>query len=320
MADTSTRVLVAVDAAASATDAVEWAAAEAGARGLGLRIVHVLRPTPSLDPSGFDTYARLRTAAAVAVEVLESAMDRARLVDSDLPVDAALLRGPAIRTLSEAALSAPLLVVGRRNRSATRRLLSPSVAGRLAARTPCPVVVVRHRELVPMPAPPRVVVGVTPGPAGLAAVEFGFTAAAQRGVPLALVHVTPEDATLNALAGVPHGSPATTGEAAVRDPEIRAAITAGQQQFPDLDVSVAGPVGDAATVLLRESAGAALLVLGSAGRSPRRPWDLRSVGQRLLPAAQCPVAVVGSAAARTRLGGGARGGQSRSPADARKVL
>jgi nucleotide-binding universal stress UspA family protein len=137
------------------------------------------------------------------------------------------------------------------------------------------------------------------GSRGLAAVEFAFQAAWQRRIPLTLVHVMPANATLNALAGVPFCNTATLGPEAIPDPAITSALARWRHRFPAIEVVIKGPVGDPATILLAESAGAALLVLGSAGGKRRAARQLTSVGQRLLPSARCPVAVVGHDAART---------------------
>jgi nucleotide-binding universal stress UspA family protein len=292
-------VLVAVDAAGFADDALEWAAAEAAARGLPLRIVHALTPSNpvAFDPFAVPTEHTLAT-RAVAEQVLDTAAARAHSVVSDLELTTEVLHGSANRALEHAAHGAALLVLGSRGRSPLRRLMAGSVSGHLAAYAPCPAVVVRHQEH-PVTAPPRVVAGMVRGPKGLAAVEFALQAAWQRRIPLTLVHVTPENATLNALAGVPFSNTATLGAEAIPDPAITSAIAHWRHRFPAIEVVIKGPVGDPATVLLAESAGAALLVLGSAGGKRRAARRLTSVGQRLLPTARCPVAVVGHDAART---------------------
>lgn len=271
MTDAS-RIVVAVDTAGSADDAVEWAAAEAAARGLGLRIVHALGGSQS-----------------VAEQTLATAATRACSIASDLDVITEALHGPAAWAVEQAALGAPLLVLGSRGRPALRRVLGGSVAGRLAARAPCPVVVVRHQQTTRR-VMPAVVLGASPGSTCLAAIGFSFEAAWQRRVPLRLVTVAPDPGTLNALAGMsPERDPVL---AAVLDPAITQTLTRSRQRFPGVEVTVAERLGDVTTVLLAESCGAALLVLGSPGGRRGNAWHLTSVGQRLLPRAACPVAVI----------------------------
>lgn len=299
MAHTSATIIVAVDAAGSANDAVEWAAAEAAARGLPLRIVHALGAPNGLGFDALDVSIELTLATrAVAEQVLRDGAARAQSVVSDLEVTTDVLHGPANWALGQVAQGAPLLVVGSRGRTSLRRLVGGSVSGHLAACSPCPTVIVRHQEHA-VAAPPTVVAGVVPGPRGLAAVEFAFQAAWQRGIPLTLVHVLPANATLDALAEVPLSCTAAVGMDAIPDPAIVSAIARWCREFPSTEVRIKGPVGDPATILLAESSGAALLVLGSAGGKRRGGRNLTSVGQRLLPRARCPIGVVGQDAART---------------------
>lgn len=287
MAQTSRAVIVAVDAAGSAHDAVEWAAAEADARGLPLRIVHVISAPHAVGLDGLDVATEQSLAArAMAEEVLYVAALRACSVVADLAVTTDVLRGPAASSLEQVGHGAPLLVLGSRRRGTLRRLVGGSVSGHVAACTPCPAVIVRHQERVPGVAP-TVVAGVVPGARGFAAVEFAFHAAWQRRIPLTLVHVVAADPALH-----PPGL-AIVGPDAIRDPAVINAIRTWRRQFSGVDLRINGFVGDPATILLRESAGAALLVLGSAGGRRRGVRDIRSIGQRVLPKARCPVAVVG---------------------------
>lgn len=299
MGHTMTAVLVGVDSAGTADDAVEWAAAEAAARGLPLRIVHALRPSQAVGLDAFDVSAEhLLARRRAAEEVLRRAVARARSIVSDLDIETAILQGPANWALEHASHGAPLLVLGSRGRTALRRLTFGSVSGHLAACSRCPAVVVRHQDH-PVAAGPAVVAGVVRGPRGLAAVEFAFRAAWQRGIPLTLVHVAPANATLDALAGVPPCHIPTEGLDEIPDPAIVSAVVGWRREFPDTEVRLKDAVGDPATILLAESSGAALLVLGSAGGKRRGARQLTSVGQRVLPKARCPVAIVGHDAART---------------------
>jgi nucleotide-binding universal stress UspA family protein len=193
---------------------------------------------------------------------------------------------------------APLLVLGSRRHSAARRLLRGSIAGHLAARCPCPVVVVRRPEQ-PVPPVPMVVAGIAPDARCVGALTYAFQAAWQRRIPLALISVVPDYSALDALAGVWPSYEKSDGIHCIRDATTRHTLMACREQFPGVEVRIAGPVGDAATLLLTESAGAALLVLGSAG-GRRGARHLTSVGQRLLATAGCPVAVVGRTRAETR--------------------
>lgn len=302
MTDALAAIVVAVDLAGSANDAVEWAAAEAAERGLGLRIVHVLPAPRAFDPGGLEAWEHLAATTTAADQVLREAADRSRGVAPEVSLSTAVLHGPPGWALEQVAHGAPLLVLGSRGRSASQRFLCGSVSGHLAARAPCPVVVVRHQEH-PVAGAPVVVCGLVPGAAGLVAAGFAFQAAWQRRVPLRLVHVDPQ-----AVAAAPDPT---------IDPALARAIERWRQSFSGIRVTTSTPAGDPAAILLAASAGSALLVLASAGSRRRGARHLTSIGQRLLPKACCPVAVVGHMGADEPRRGRAPALQSRSPAETR---
>lgn len=296
MTDRSASIVAAVDAVGSAADAVAWAAAEASARGSALRIVHARSAPRALDPAILDTGDYLAAITSVAEEVVGKAAARARAVASDINVTTAILDGPAGWALEQAAHGASLLVLGSRGRKAVQRLLGGSVSGHLAARAPCPIVVVRG-QTPPARGAAVVVAGVVPGASTTAAIEFAFRAAWQRRIPLRLVHVTPDGGPPQALTGLPSTGTSVAGWEAIPDPKIVEAIRHWHRALPAAEISIIGPTGDPADILLTESTGAALLVLASAGGKRLAARHVTSVGQRVLPKARCPVAVVGHAAA-----------------------
>jgi nucleotide-binding universal stress UspA family protein len=123
------RVVVGVDEARSAEDAVDWATAEAAARGCPLRVVHAFRPPLPADASGFaspiDSFVTAHTAAQL---ILGDAVTRARSVAPGIEVSTRLVRGTAARALLGEARDARLLVLGSRGRSGLRAVLSGSAA------------------------------------------------------------------------------------------------------------------------------------------------------------------------------------------------
>ena len=133
-------VVVGVDEAGSAEDAVAWATAEAAARGCPLRVVHAFRPPLPADAYGF-----------------------ASPIDSFVTAHTA--RGTAARALLGEARDARLLVLGSRGRSGLGAVLSGSVAGPVSRPSPCPIVVIRPfanrpADRVSLRSAPRVVVGI----------------------------------------------------------------------------------------------------------------------------------------------------------------
>src|SRR5690606_21261940 len=164
---------------------------------------------------------------------------RARFVASDLDVAAHLAYGSVVQVLLAEASRARLLVTGSRGLVGLRALLGRSVSARVAARAPCPVVVVRPPDgAVPdgaVPdggAPPRVVVGVDGRSAETPEVGFAFEAARQRGVPLVAVHAWVADppADLEAVC-----APSTVAAAAARR-RLDRAVEAWHAPYPAVPV------------------------------------------------------------------------------------
>jgi nucleotide-binding universal stress UspA family protein len=301
-------VVVGVDHAGTADDAVDWAAAEAATRGCPLRIVHAFHPLLLADPYGVGSPIDILIAARTAAEsVLQGYAARARGVASELDVATRLLCGSAVRALLDEAALARLLVMGRRDLHGVRALLARSVSVEVAAHASCPVVVVRparaeHRS----GAPPRVVVGVDGASMCSPALGFAFQAARQRGVPLAAVHAWAPDppADLEAV----HG-PSTMAEALARR-TLERALHRWHSQYPDVPVVTKLVRDDPARAVAAESRGAALVVVGSRGRGHLTGTMRGSVSQAVMRRGHSPVAVVRdrldhSSTRRTRYGFGA---------------
>jgi nucleotide-binding universal stress UspA family protein len=83
--------------------------------------------------------------------------------------------------------TARMLVVGSRGLGPIGSVVHGSVSLRVSSAASCPVVVVRDEAL----RPPGIVVGTDGSPASSAAVEFGFSQASLRGVPLTVLHALP---------------------------------------------------------------------------------------------------------------------------------
>jgi nucleotide-binding universal stress UspA family protein len=283
-------VVVGVDHAGTAGDAVDWAAAEAATRGCPLRIVHAIHPLLPADPYGVGSpIESLVDAGTAAGSVLQDFAARARRVASDLPVTTRLMCGSATWALLDEASRARLLVTGSRGLHGLRALLARSVSVQIAARASCPVVVVRRRRAEDRSgAPPRVVVGVHCDSACSPAIGFAFQAARQRGVPLVAVHAWDPDppADLEAV----HGPPALAEAAARRT--LERALQRWHARYPDVPVVTRLVRGDPARAVVAESRGAALVVVGSRGRGRLTATVRGSVSQAVLRDGRGPIAVV----------------------------
>lgn len=292
MSPTGTRgsVVVGIDGTGAADDALDWATAEAAARGCRLRIVHAFRPSLLVDPYGVvPPLGDLPVVWAAAEQVLAQAAARARSLAPDLPVTARLLQATACPALLGEARDASVLVLGGRALRGLRGWLSRSVSGQVAAHAPCPVVIIRPRDAVDArPSPPRVVVGVDESPSCTAAVGFAFRAACQRGVPVVALHAWIPDlpGDLEAVTG-----PSAPAEAVARRVLDRA-LDRWRSAFADVSVHTVLVRGEPAHALLAESHGAALLVIGTRGRGRVRKAVLGSVSDTVLRHSECPLAII----------------------------
>ncbi|MCO5974983.1 universal stress protein [Actinoallomurus soli] len=174
------------------------------------------------------------------------------------------------RLLAEAA-DAAMIVVGSTGFLAMSRLATGSTAMEVAVRADVPVVVIRPGlpDAAPGPSTGRVVAGVDGTALSEAAIRFAFAEADDRECGLTLVHAVDREEDREA------GEAALTRLAGER-PDVRMVVRAGL----------------ASRILIDESAGAELLVIGSRGRAGLSGMLLGSVSQAVVHRAHCPVAVV----------------------------
>jgi nucleotide-binding universal stress UspA family protein len=189
--------------------------------------------------------------------------------------------------LLERSQTAELLVVGDHGRGRIASAVAGSVAVSVAARSACPVVVVRGA--IPDDALP-VVVGIDGTPLSEAAIPFAFDAAAARHVPLVAVHTWLDEINDPALAELVDWQ-----TAAVRAEEVLAERLAGWgEKYPDVPVQRLVARGRVGRALLDQAARAQLAVVGSRGHGEIAGLLLDSVSNALVHGAGCPVAIVRS--------------------------
>lgn len=276
-------VVVAVGCDGNGT-AVDWAAAEAAARGAALQVVHVLPGSWGVDPFGCVALQGFSCGVGPGRDLLHAAVARARSMDSDLPVSARLLSGSLVPSLLAQGRTAALLVVGGDSggRRGLRRL--SSVARAVAARASCPVAVVRGLRGPGHGLAPRIVVGVDGTPSSTAALDFAVRAAAQRGVPVTAVHAWAPDGLVGhaGVAGSEAGARAVLERVLRHRPERSAGVRVEGRLM----------CGDPAAALIRESGGAALVVVGSGRRRLFSRLASGSVSGAVSLGAACPAVVV----------------------------
>lgn len=285
-------VVVGVDGSDDRRDAVRWAAAEAAARQRPLSVVHVAPARRGRDGDGAEWLGDVPDAVT---EVLAEARRDAQAIMGDGAVGTRVVTGDPAAALLGASRDAETLVVGSRGLRGWAGMILGSVSVAVAANATCPVVVLRRLHTArPGPSANRVVVGVDGTLLSESALAYAFRAAAQRDIGLTAMHGWSARGPAGLL---PVADDAVATEAVHRR-LLEEAVAPWQQLFPWVDVQLCLAKGPPALALSTESAGAALVVVGSRGRGGVRGLLLGSVSQELLRQAHCPVAIVRSDADR----------------------
>lgn len=183
-------------------------------------------------------------------------------------------------------------------RRTVRELESALLADRSFTRAVLPVA----RQLDKLAAP--VVVGVSADPRSSSALHWAAAEAAAQQRPLRIVHAVASPLFLDPLGVVPTVEGMGAQQAAATE-LVDAALARVRAIAPGIEVSACIVRDSPRRVLVRESRGAHLLVLGSRRKVAHRTGVRRllpgSLALRLTTSAQCPVAVVHPAAATQAL-------------------
>jgi nucleotide-binding universal stress UspA family protein len=280
-------VLVGVDGSVSAQGALAWAAAEASYRHCPLQIVHAFTLPTMGDPVDLAVPPASTGNYAGARWILGEAESYARRAAPGVKVTAELFVAGAAPTLLSQAQNAEVVVVGSRGLGGFRGLLVGSVSATLAEHAPCPVIVVRPQpDGTAFPDYPigRIVVGVDGSEVSTAAIRFALQEAARRRVGVTAVHATTsprQHLSLRPSSGI------------VDELEERLfAQSLERLRVPGIDLETKVRHGHPAQVLIEESVGAALVVVGSYGGDGVTGMLLGSVSQAVLQHGHSPVAVV----------------------------
>lgn len=241
-------VVVGIDGSTASLNAVRWAAREAAARQVPLRIVHVApyhNPDPVFGAVDLDRdygEGALIEAAAAAVEAPEHPI-----------VEPKYIQGNPVSALRQEASTAALLVIGSVGIGILGSLLLGSTAAELAATAPCPVVVIKSQHLEnrssttnSMTTQP--VVAVLNGPEDVWLEWDAVVAAAT--LAASLRHTSVVVASSDEIDG-----PGRAGELSLR-------IDRWQKQAPDVRIDSVSQQGDLPGLALSLSQTAQLIVVG----------------------------------------------------------
>ncbi|RSN04807.1 universal stress protein UspA [Nonomuraea sp. WAC 01424] len=270
----STHIVVGVDGSAPATEAVEWAAADARRRGLDLRIVHVC-------PEWWHGENVEHCARA-----LEAAAERARERAGDVKVTTELLTGNVVEELIRESATADSVVLGSRGLGGFAGMVVGSVSVGVAGHAAGPVVVVRTAATA---GHATVVVGYDGSDDARAAMEYAVEQARSRGARLHVVSAWQ----------VPVFSPYAVAYNSLIEEAVRQAREAAHECVvpwraanPDLVITDEQPCAHPVSALIQAAGSADLVVVGSRGRGGFAAAVLGSVSQGVLHHVTCPVAVV----------------------------
>ncbi|MGW3645199.1 universal stress protein [Streptomyces sp. NPDC000878] len=285
-------VVVGVDGSEPSLRAVDWAADEAALRGVPLRLVYA---------SLWERYEGAALAQdlgrsseqVLADKIVDAGAKRAHRREADLKISAEVLPDDAVSALLREGRNASALVLGSRGRSGIAELLLGSVSLAVAARSDCPVIVLRgsHDERARPGIEQRIVLGVGEDAESAAAVSFAFQEAADRYAGLQAVRAwrwpAHETTDYPLMTGEParHHEQRATG---ILDVALRDAV----RDHPSVQVRRQTAEGPARKVLVDASATADLLVVGARRRKGHFGLQLGRVAHAVLHHSACPVAVV----------------------------
>ncbi|WNV76277.1 universal stress protein [Geodermatophilus sp. DSM 44513] len=182
-------VVVGADGSECGLRAVRWAAEDAARRGAPLRVVHA---TPHLGHRGVagSPAAGLPRARGATAQAYTAAVHTAPSV----PVSTEVVPGDPVAALLRAAEEAQLVVLGITTTGAADELVLASVAQRVAARSPRPVVVVpRSRPGGTGSRPDVAVLGLGEREDDEPVAVFAADAALRSRTPLLVLHARPDD-------------------------------------------------------------------------------------------------------------------------------
>ncbi|WP_067429786.1 universal stress protein [Nocardioides jensenii] len=273
-------VVVGVDGSRNNQAAVRYAVEEAAGTRRPLLLVAVLDDTG--DPS-------VPQQSPPDWTLLNAIGRRATRQHPDLRVRSTLEFGDVPARLLDRARRADRLVIGQRGLGTFGQPILGSTSTAVAARSDRPVLIVpagwRHEDRRRHP----VVVGIDPTDPDDSAVCFAFEEAARRESALVAVHAFDTEPRLlwdPVLAGPAHRTTQTLGARHLED-----VVATFSSVFPSVPVTLCDERSDPATMLLRRSRAAQLLVLGRGQRRTFGP-GLGSTSRAVLHYVEIPVAVI----------------------------
>ncbi|MQY12834.1 Universal stress protein [Streptomyces sp. RB5] len=281
-------IIVGLDGSTESRAAAEWAAREAGLRGLAVTLVHVWQPVP--EPMALASFLGDETHQHWAERIPREAVEALKTRHPEVEVTVEQRNGAPAEVLLEAAADAELLVLGSRALGGIGGFLVGSVGQSVVARTDRPVVLVRAGGEVSDGR--SVVLGLDVAHPDDLVIAFAFEEARRRSAPLTAVHSwnlpSPYVNSL-ALAG---GYDPRDDIADAQAGALAEVLKPWREKYPEVEVAEKSGFGSPAGRLIDESKEAALVVVGR--RVRRSPFGVHigSVAHAVMHHSVAPVAVV----------------------------
>lgn len=277
------QLLVGVNGSPASKRAVRFAAQRAAARGLELRLLHVIDESVRSSRN-----ADLRDRAqARADEILLQATDAARQVAPGVSVRADVESGDPFRVFVELSQGVELLVVGSDSSGGEQQVQRGVKSFRIAAAGHAPVAVIPDIDLAGRRG---VVVGVDGSEISNRALEFAASEADRRSEPLIAVHAW--------MIPIVPGAEYSYSDAYFDDAERGAETTLSdalidvQSRYPNIELRPVVVNANPAHALTAEAENAAMVVVGSHGRGTFGRLLLGSVSHGVLAHMVAPTVII----------------------------
>ncbi|WP_245193291.1 universal stress protein [Amycolatopsis alba] len=287
-------IVVGADGSTGAQAAVTWGIQAAERHETSLELWHALGiPDYYLGgvPPTDDLLRKIRTRGEA---ILREAADTAGHAHGPA-LETHIADDSAAPALIETSGTARMIVLGSTVHSRFTSLFGGSVTTALAGHARCPVVSVRGRTWdLPAAWQRPVVVGVDGSPSAEPAIAAAFDEACARGADLVAVHAW-EDVSATRSFGDPasrYGWGSFTDSA---QRMLTQQVSMYRDGYPDVEVHQVVVHDEPRQELLRWSAEAQLVVVGSRGRGGFSGLLLGSTGQSLVHHAACPVLIARTA-------------------------
>ncbi|AKU15473.1 universal stress protein [Luteipulveratus mongoliensis] len=275
-------IVVGLDGSSESVNALDWATAYAADRDLPLHLVHA--DNPDCLPEDADEEARSMD------EICRRGLSRVQRREPGLSLTWSQPQTRPASALVAAADTATTVVVGSRGSGALQDALLGSVPISVSALARCPVVVVGPSISAGHSAGP-VVVGVDHGHRTQPVLQYAFEEARRRSVPLVAVHAWLMDPFAYATV-LPTSAEDGTDTVTRAHHDLEQILTGWAERFPTVELRRRVVRSDPTEALVKYSADAGLLVVGTHGRRAVGGLLLGSVSQGAMRNASCPVVVV----------------------------